>query len=429
MPWETMKHNGVNLAPVYYPTGVVRYKGSDVKLTPLCEEYLVYWFRLKQVYRKDPVIIENFLKTLRKIGKMKLSEDFLNDKGVMAQFMKLGKNFKTYEKVSNLVKIDNTVYTVNNSVDIPGIFIGKGSHPLRGCIKLRVEPSDITMNGTCPKRAQNGERWKSCVQSKDSFYIACWKDQLFNKNKYIYATSDEETKYNECYKLKKYIHRIRRMVEQHMTSPDFKIRKLGCIVYLIDKLCFRVGHEKDETSSDSVGVCTLLGKNVKVISDNKVEFDFFGKSYIRYKRRVVLCPSATNVLIEALDSNKSDEEELFDTSATSVNAYLQKLMPGLTAKMFRTFNASTLCSRLLKNKTTIEELKDSFVKVAQLCNHKRKKKNTYVIDAMTTKRNYIDPRIVFSYVARNNLNISSIYSDTLLEHHGWASSTPGTFIY
>ena len=121
--------------------------------------------------------------------------------------------------------------------------------------------------------------------------------------------------------------------------------------------------------------------------------------------------------------------KFFDISATSVNSYLNKLMPGLTAKMFRTFNASTLCSSLLKNKTTLQELKDTFMKVANLCNHKRKKNNAYVIDTMTTKRNYIDPRIVYAFTSTNNINISSVYSESLQTHHHWASSISNSFIY
>lgn len=429
MPWSIMRHQGVNLPPVYTPVGKIKYKGEYISLTPLCEEYLVYWFRLKLVHRNDEVVLQNFLRDMRKIqGKTKITPEFLKDRSVRAQCFRLGTNFTQSVKVSNIVKVDDLKYSVNNNIDIPGIFIGKGNHPLRGKMKTRIHAGDIVVNGTCPSTAHNGQRWKGKVQSYDSYYIACWKDPLFNKMKYIYVTSDQESKYIECQKLKRHLNRIRRKIDEDLVSPDEKLRKLACIVYMIDKLCFRVGHEKDEQSSDSVGCCTLLIKNVKILPDNYIEFDFFGKSYIRFKKKVKMDESVVNVIRECTVS-RGDCEELFDTSAVSVNNYLNKLMPGLTAKMFRTCNASKLCYLHLKNKTTIKELKEVFMKVATLCNHKRKKKNSYIIDTMTTKKNYIDPRIVYAFCHKNGININLVYSEALQEQHKWASSVPDTFMY
>ena len=429
MPWVTMRHKGVNLPPLYTPTGKIKYKGEYIPLPPLCEEYLVYWFRLKLIHRNDPVVQQNFLKDIKKIqGKARITDDFLKDRSIRAQCIKMGHNFTYREKVSNIVKVDNVKYSVNNNIDIPGVFIGKGNHPSRGKIKRRVQTKDITVNGTCPSKAHDGQSWGHRVQSNESYYIACWKDPLFNKMKYIYVTSDQESKYIECQKIKRFLNGIRRKIDEDLVSPDTRIRKLACIVYMIDKLCFRVGHEKDEQSSDSVGCCTLLNRNVKVLPGDQVEFDFFGKSYIRFKKRVKLDTNVVKVIKECTDLG-SESDELFDTSAVAVNNYLDKLKPGLTAKMFRTCNASTLCYRLLKNRTTLEELKEVFVKVATLCNHKRKKKNTYVIDTMTTKKNYIDPRIVYAFCHKHGINVNSVYSEALQEQHKWASSVPDTFMY
>lgn len=453
MTWTVMKHKGVNVSPVYDPKGYVVYKGNKVELTPLCEEYLVYWFRLKPIHRADPVVSQNFIRSLLKLKDSFRDSfrDLLTDKKVQAQFAKYSLRFSQIPRVSNVVNIDGVKYKVNNTVDMPGIFIGKGNHPMRGMIKTRIHPCDITINGTSNKKAANGERYKEFVELKESYYIASWKDPLFNKIKYIYATSDEESKFDECYRLKKTIHKIRRSIDADLTSPEKRIRQLACIVYMIDKLSFRVGHEKDADSSDSVGCCTILKRNVRPegprtegprteglkgpkgprtedTKESRTEFDFIGKSYIPYKKKVTLDPKVVAVLKESME-NKTPDQEVFDVSAAAVNAYLDKLMPGLTAKMFRTFNASTMCSRLLKDKTTLMDLKTVFLKVATLCNHKRKKNNTYVVDSMTTKRNYIDPRIVYAYIGRNKITLSSVYNDSLQSCHQWASSVPLTFMY
>ena len=58
-------------------------------------------------------------------------------------------------------------------------------------------------------------------------------------------------------------------------------------------------------------------------------------------------------MLAAADSSsptgKKSEDNLFDLiDPTKVNKHLQELMPGLTIKVFRTYNASITLSRLLK---------------------------------------------------------------------------------
>jgi DNA topoisomerase-1 len=49
-------------------------------------------------------------------------------------------------------------------------------------------------------------------------------------------------------------------------------------------------------------------------------------------------------------AGKKSEDNLFDLiDPTKVNKHLQELMPGLTIKVFRTYNASITLSRLLKD--------------------------------------------------------------------------------
>lgn len=80
--------------------------------------------------------------------------------------------------------------------------------------------------------------------------------------------------------------------------------------------------------------------------------------------------------------NKNPDDDLFDRlSVPILNKYLQSLMPGLTAKVFRTFNASITLQKQLKLLTK-EELSGNVAElvlaynranrqVALLCNHQR----------------------------------------------------------
>ncbi|KII73078.1 DNA topoisomerase 1 [Thelohanellus kitauei] len=78
--------------------------------------------------------------------------------------------------------------------------------------------------------------------------------------------------------------------------------------------------------------------------------------------------------------NKKPQDDLFDKlSTTSLNKFLGQLMPGLTAKVFRTYNASTTLQKQLKELTVdTDDIHNKLLSynranrsVAVLCNHQR----------------------------------------------------------
>ena len=83
--------------------------------------------------------------------------------------------------------------------------------------------------------------------------------------------------------------------------------------------------------------------------ENVVEFDFLGKDSIRYHNFVQVEKRVFKNL-QLFMENKKEGDDLFDRLNTSIlNEYLSSLMPGLTAKVFRTYNASiTLQDQLNK---------------------------------------------------------------------------------
>ena len=87
------------------------------------------------------------------------------------------------------------------------------------------------------------------------------------------------------------------------------------------------------SKSQQTNLCALDQENV-------VEFDFLGKDSIRYTNAV---PVEKRVFknVQLFMDNKKPGDDLFDRLNTTIlNEYLQSLMPGLTAKVFRTYNAS-----------------------------------------------------------------------------------------
>merc|ERR1712096_317106 len=102
-----------------------------------------------------------------------------------------------------------------------------------------------------------------------------------------------------------------------------------------------------------------MGEHIKLHpeKDNQefvVEFDFLGKDSIRYTNNV---PVEKRVFknLEIFKEGKQAGDDLFDRlSTTSLNKFLGELMPGLSAKVFRTYNASITLQEQLSELTDPE---------------------------------------------------------------------------
>jgi len=155
---------------------------------------------------------------------------------------------------------------------------------------------------------------------------------------------------------------------------------MATAIYLIDKLALRVGNEKGSEEADTVGCCSLRVEHITLEPPNILNFDFLGKDSMRYENSVEV-PKKVYNNIKRFKQGKKEGTELFHLLTTiKLNAHLKKLMPGLTAKVFRTYNASVTLQNELE-KIDLEEFKtvDERVlfynranrQVAILCNHQR----------------------------------------------------------
>lgn len=173
-------------------------------------------------------------------------------------------------------------------------------------------------------------------------------------------------------------------------------------MYFIDRLALRAGNEKGEDEADTVGCCSLRCEHVTLEQPNFLIFDFLGKDSIRYYNRVEV---ETQVFknIRIFKENKTDDDNLFDRvnvriiflssysqinldSQTSLmNKHLASYMKGLTAKVFRTYNASITFQQQLDESTpakaSVQEKLNAYNHanrmVAILCNHQRSVPKTH----------------------------------------------------
>jgi DNA topoisomerase-1 len=144
----------------------------------------------------------------------------------------------------------------------------------------------------------------------------------------------------------------------------------------------RVGDEKDPDEADTVGATTLRKEHVK-LTENEIQFDFLGKDSVRWKETIPAeghDKQFYDNLKESI-SNKKDSEEIFDgITSRHVNAYYSTIVKGLSAKVFRTYLASSVVSKYLRDHDDIKsesDMKKMFhgklanLNAAIMCNHKR----------------------------------------------------------
>ncbi|GAQ80759.1 DNA topoisomerase I [Klebsormidium nitens] len=408
--WTTLEHNGVIFPPPYQPHGVkMLYDGKPVQLTPEQEEVATFFAVMKDTdWAQKKTFVTNFWHDWSKLlGKKHVIQklgpcDFtpiyewhLQEKERKKSMTSEEKKRLKEEKLKAEEKymfalVDGVKEQVGNfRVEPPGLFRGRGEHPKMGKVKKRIVPEDITLNigkdAPIPECPVPGHKWGEIRHDPTVTWLAFWHDPISPKDfKYVFLApssswkgqSDME-KYEKARKLKDYIGAIRDQYNRDLTSKNTENKQIAVAVYLIDVLALRAGNEKDEDEADTVGCCSLKIQHVKQIPPTSLEFDFLGKDSIRYFNTV----QVNHLVYEAIGSfkkGKKFDDDLFDTlNTTKVNTHLKGLMPGLTAKVFRTYNASYTLDKLLVDTdgTTVLEKIASYQKankeVAILCNHQR----------------------------------------------------------
>jgi DNA topoisomerase-1 len=376
--WTVLKHNGPMFPPEYEPhkTPVI-INGKEVILPSLAEEYATMFARyLETKYMESSIFKKNFWKdfkpTLENIQVSSLDEidfslikKYLNKEKEKKAEMSKEQKEKIKEKQQEIEEpyknciIDGGQLKIDNfKIEPPGIFIGRGTHPKSGKIKKRIRPEDVTINldkeAPIPKPNISGN-WGNVINDRTVVWLANWKEEITNQTKYIFTSfesffkskSDEE-KFNLARQLKRKANSIREKYETDLVSSDLKLKQLATALYFIDELALRVGGKKDsKEEADTVGVTSLRVEHLTLLDNNTIKLDFLGKDSIRFCKKIsVLANVYKN--IESFIKDKNKKDELFNLiNSSSLNNYLNSFMEGLTAKVWRTYNASLLFQKEL----------------------------------------------------------------------------------
>jgi DNA topoisomerase I len=490
-----LTHNGI-LFPKYEPRGFkIAIHGNARTLMPQQEEMAVAWARkLGTEYAEDPVFAKNFFKDFcrtldlsDKLGPkdfdfaeiIKYVEDDRVKKLSMEKEEKkrLALERKAFRE-SNRIKygqaiVDGEKVDLGNYLAEPSsIFMGRGTHPLRGRWKQGPSEADVTLN-LSPDAPKPPGNWKEVVWQPTSMWIAKWDDKLRGEEKYVWLADSSSVKqerdigkYDKAKTLERKINDLRTHISANLSAEDLKRRKVATVAYLIDALKLRVGDEKDKDEADTVGATTLRPEHVKIRDNAHVVFDFLGKDSVRWHREVELPHEVVRNIGEFMGKAQSS---IFDgVRSDRVNEFLGEVVPGLSAKVFRTYHASKVVGEYLKTaevtKNDPDYVKKNVATLANLeaaiiCNHKRKlpknwensltkridhlkvlqtrktKKSVEATKAAkmriktmkatrdynlgTSLKSYIDPRLYYQWGSKVGFDWKNYYSKTLQRKFSW----------
>jgi len=329
--------------------------------------------------------------------------------------------------------------------------------------------------------------WQKIVWVPKGLWIASWKSPLDEKMKYVWFSpatnirqAKEQKKFSLASKLRSTIGKLEEYIEEELESKDIERRKLATAVYLIKTLAIRVGDEKLAGEHGTVGCTTLKTENIKLDKDGLVILDFIGKDYVKWHREIKVEKqvyenlkhfkeiAGEDFIFKGLDSNK-------------VSKFLREVIPGLSAKVFRTYMAGEVWDKhakenlqMISSDTSIPMRKYLFkmtnLEVAKKLNHRKalpknyqerlaKKEDQYKkekekLDSMkkadykkywnqekrtekiacdlellketsewnlaTSLTSYISPLKVLDFCKKANLKIEDVYSKSLQEKYSWA---------
>lgn len=413
MKWKTLQHNGILFPPAYEKQGIkIKIKGESVDLDLDQEEMVYQWAKKKDTpYVQDKVFQKNFTTDFAKTFPSKFRNisyqdiDFSQayklvdkEKDLREMMSKEDKKKiavkrkelreKLKEKYGKAIMDGKEVEVANYMAEPPGIFIGRGDHPLRGRWKPRITPKDVTLNLGKDAKVPEGN-WGKIVHDNDSMWLAGWTDHLTQKRKYVWLADTaglkqdrDREKYEKAVKLAKEIGKIKERIVKDMKNKDPKISRIATACYLIYRTAMRVGDEKDPDEADTVGATTLRKEHIN-ITENTIEFDFLGKDSVRWQETVKAEGDDKQFQenLKQLIQNKKPKDEIFhDITSRHVNAYYSSIVKGLTAKVFRTYLATTVVKNYLKEHTNIKaktpneklyHAKLANLEAAVMCNHKR----------------------------------------------------------
>jgi len=313
------------------------------------------------------------------------------------------------------------------------------------------------------------------------------KSVLFASNSIVKQNADKH-KFDKAEKVLKHWTEIDKLIEKGILQNKdvamvaWLVKNLG--IRIGDE-------KDPEMESETFGASTLLGKHLKRIdsdSDNNgiYELSFLGKDSVPYTKKF-LVPEKLDIVFKIKCETANKDRQLFPSiKSKDVSEFLSSVVDGITPKVFRTAWGSYLLAEELRKykkansekdkvlfynecnlsvakqlnhqkaigknfneqtkkmedkidsiKAEIVELKKDASKKEKLTKKKQQlktledslkfKKETKNYALGTSKTNYSNPKVVYSFCKDIDLNINKIYTKSLQERFSWAEDVNKNF--
>ena len=404
---EKLHHNGVLVPKPYKGQNLtVNVRGETIQLTEEQEERAMAWAKkIGTPYVEDPAFAENFHQDFSEILGIKvlpgdidystIHQLVLDEREQRANLSREERKALAAERKAvreankekyGWATVDGESMEIGNyTVEPSSIFMGRGQHPMRGRWKKGPRHEDIELN-LSPDAPRPPGNWKPIAWEPDTMWIARWRDKLSGKIKYVWPHDSSPLKqrkdiekFDKALDLRKQLNKVKRHIDENLEHEDPLRKKTATVTFLIDHCKFRVGDEKDdEEEAETIGASTLRPEHLRFNGDGTVTFDFLGKDSVRH----ILCVQMPDPVIENLkEFSAKPETPLFEgVDSKRVSDFLDEVMTGLSAKVFRTHYSTTTVERKLK-RSKVESTDPDYVKkhaatmanleAAKVCNHKR----------------------------------------------------------
>ncbi|CAH1769930.1 2279_t:CDS:2, partial [Entrophospora sp. SA101] len=242
---------------------------NEIRLSPEAEEVAtIYAALLNTDYVKNDIFNENFFKDWQAVLKRSEENPQIED-------------FEKYEKTRidefyGYCYLDGCKEKVSNfRIEPPGLFRGRGDHPKTGSLKYRVTPEQIKINlskdAPVPPLPA-GHSWGGIQHDNKVTWLANWKDNVNNKNKYVILAANSSLKgqsdlekFDKARKLDKHLEKIRHDYIEDLKNKDRFVCQHATATYLIDKLALRAENEKTDEEANTVGCCSLRYEDITLV--------------------------------------------------------------------------------------------------------------------------------------------------------------------
>jgi len=297
-----------------------------------------------------------------------------------------------YDNLNLLVDIKNKVFLkgfINSNNQISGErikFLPSGKELARGGFSIFAE--DLKINTSLNKNS-----WDICYKNTSGT-----KTYLYSIDK---IHLEQEEKFKIVKKFKENFKNIIQNLEKDIKN-NFEIKYLA--LYILIKTKIRVGNYHYYLQTKHMGLTTLKKRNIILLKNNLVEFNFIGKDGVP-QNIIQEFPEYIILHLKELLKNKKQNDFIFITknnlplhSEVFSNILFKYTKIHFYPHIIRSYYADSECEKFLRKekKITKEIFNKKLNEIALNLGHKKynKKKKVWEVSSKVTIDSYIYPKLI-----------------------------------